>query len=123
MKKLFSFAVACFIASVGYAQGEVNTSLPQADIAKAAAHMPQLSKSDGSGEQITHGDISYSATSISDLENWVKTYPEEVNGYMNVVSLYMHDVQESEVPATEKEAYNDLKAQWRLIHELSTSEK
>lgn len=123
MKKLLSLAAACFFASVSYAQGEVSSTLPSESIKAAAAHLPELSKYDGNGEQVVRGTVSYEAESITALESWVKTYPQEVNNYMNVVSVYMHDVQESDLPASDKEAYADLKAQWVLIHDISTSEK
>lgn len=123
MKKLLSLAAACFFASVSYAQGEVSSTLPSESIKAAAAHLPELSKYDGNGEQVVRGTVSYEAESITALESWVKTYPQEVNNYMNVVSVYMHDVQESDLPASDKEAYADLKTQWILIHDISTSEK
>ncbi len=118
MKKTTLFAALLLLTAAGYAQSEQGNVLPKQAISAAAAHLPSLVRYDGIGEKVTAAAGNYEAESFQNLQNWASQYPEEVTNYLNVVSVYLHDAEESSIPATEKSAYNDLKAQWIFINEI-----
>jgi hypothetical protein len=118
MKKTILFAALLLLTTAGYAQSEQSNVLPRQAISTAAAHLPSLVRYDGTGEKVTAAAGNYEAESFQKLQNWANQYPEEVTNYLNVVSVYLHDTKESSIPATEKSAYDDLKAQWIFINEI-----
>lgn len=118
MKKMTLFVVLSLLATASKAQSEQTTVLPRQAISAAAAHLPSLVRYDGTGEKATAASLSYEAESLQSLQNWAIQYPEEVTNYLNVVSVYLHDTEESSIPVAEKSAYDDLKAQWIFINEI-----
>lgn len=118
MKRLMFFVTLLLLTVTSYAQSESTGMLSKQTISAAATHLPSLLRYNGTGEKATIEQISYQAESINNLKNWITEYPNEVSGYLNLVSVYLHDANASTIAATDKDAYYDLKAQWTIINEL-----